>query len=293
MNSPFNANKKRKNFSWWQMLLFVLLFIGFLLFLFPKKLFINTLLQNKEPSAVSISYLKNLVENNPKDMNLRWNLAQQQFQVGQIEDAKKTIAPLVTFKPNTQFQWRTLWLYYKIISIEAFQLKEKSLPRKEKEAILKSLRGILAQSPQLTSSELIELADSALAYEQPALANELYRKITLLPGTQSIAFYAKAGRAALYIKDYQGSANFYLTAMQKSTSIDEKRLYYTKALDSLSAGGVESKALEFAQKNIDGLEKDKNTLIYLAKLALRVGQQKAAEQYINQLLQLNYRGSAP
>ena len=81
-------------------------------------------------------------------------------------------------------------------------------------------------------------------------------------------------------------------AMKKSTSIDEKRLYYLKALDSLRAGGAESSALEFAQKNIDGLENDKKTLIYLAKLAIWAGKQQVAEQYMNQLLQIKYRGSA-
>ncbi|KTD66565.1 hypothetical protein Lsan_0510 [Legionella santicrucis] len=292
MNSPFDANKQKKPFSWWQMLLFILLFIGFLIFLFPQKLFMNTLLKTDKPSAVSISYLQNAVKNNPTDADLRVSLAQQQFQLGQVEEAKKTITPYINDRPNSNFEWRILWLYYKILTVEAFQLKEHNPQRKEKEALLRSLQNVLIHSPLLTSKELLELADSALAFDRPDLADLIYQKINLQGENQSVAFYAKAGKVALYVKNYQGSANYFLMAMKKSTSLDKKRLYYTKALDSLRAGGTESKALEFAQKNIDGLEKDKNTLMYLAKLALGAGQQKVAEQYINQLLQLKYRGTA-
>ncbi len=252
----------------------------------------NTLLKTDKPSAVSISYLQNAVKNNPTDADLRVSLAQQQFQLGQVEEAKKTITPYINDRPNSNFEWRILWLYYKILTVEAFQLKEHNPQRKEKEALLRSLQNVLIHSPLLTSKELLELADSALAFDRPDLADLIYQKINLQGENQSVAFYAKAGKVALYVKNYQGSANYFLMAMKKSTSLDKKRLYYTKALDSLRAGGTESKALEFAQKNIDGLEKDKNTLMYLAKLALGAGQQKVAEQYINQLLQLKYRGTA-
>jgi hypothetical protein len=292
MNYPFAANKKKNPFNWWQMLFFVLLVIGFLIFLFPKKLFNETFLRNTKPSAVSISYLKNLVEKNPDDVNLRMNLAQQQFTVGQVKDAKKTISPLVKLNPSSQFQWEVLWLYYQIVSVETFQLKEKTVARKEKETLLKTMQISLTNSPYLTLEQQEQLAGNALAFEQPYLANQLYKKITLRGGKKSAAFYANAGKAALYVKDYQSSAEFYRLAMDVSSTLEEKRRYYINALDSLSASGSDSKTLEFAKKNLDGLSKDENTLFYLTKLALRVGQQKAAEFYANQLLQLDYRDSA-
>lgn len=291
MTSQFAVNKKKRPpFGWWQMLVAVVLLIGVMILLFPKKSFVDLLVSNHEPSAVSISYLKNMVDNDPTNRDLRMNLAQQQFKMGQIQEAKTTISSVISFAPSSDFQWNVLWLYYLITRVEAFQLKEKSPDRLEKEAKLRALQIVLARSPLLPTNKQQILANDALAFEQPSVANYLDKKI-MAQSKQPVAFYAEAGKTALYVKDFQGSADFYRLAMEKSGTLEDKRLYYTKALVSLSAAGTDEKALEFAQKNIDGLAKDKSTLIYLTKLALRAGQQKIAAGYINQLLQLKYQDS--
>lgn len=87
MNSPLNANK-RKSLLVGGKCCFYLIVYWFLIFLFPQKLFMDTLIKTDKPSAVSISYLKNAVENNPMNVDLRMSLAQQQFQIGQVEEAK-------------------------------------------------------------------------------------------------------------------------------------------------------------------------------------------------------------
>lgn len=88
----------------------------------------------------------------------------------------KTITAYINYRPNTNFEWRALWLYYEILTVEAFQLKENNPQRKEKETLLRSLQNILIHSPLLTSKELLELADSALAFERPDLADLIYQK---------------------------------------------------------------------------------------------------------------------
>ncbi|KTD39432.1 hypothetical protein Lnau_0199 [Legionella nautarum] len=290
MTSLSAANKKkRKFFGWWQILVFVLLLVGLFLLLFPKGLFINTVLHNTKPSRVSVSFLKNLIAKDPTNVGLRMNLAQQALALGELQEAKQAIAPLINFSPSTETQWRALWLYYQISRVETFQLRPNTLTRREKEAYLKSLQTLLANSPYLNSDEQVQLADEALATNTPEVADRLFKKVMLRDKKRPIAFYVKAAKAALFVKDYEGSAEFYRMAMERSTTTEDKRLYFTKALESLIASGNPTKTLAFAEKNIDGLKDDQTTLVYITKLALRAGQQQVAEHYVGQLLHLRYQ----
>ncbi|KTC85782.1 MULTISPECIES: tetratricopeptide repeat protein [Legionella] len=290
MTSLFAANKKKKKFfGWWQMLVFVLLLIGLFLLLFPKGLFIDTVLHNTKPSRVSVSFLKNLIAKDPTNVALRMNLAKQNLVLGELQEAKQALAPLISFSPTSETQWRALWLYYQIYRVETFQLRPNTLTRREKENYLKSLQTLLANSPYLTSDEQVQLADEALSTNTPEVADVLYKKVMLRDKKRPIAFYVKAAKAAMFVKDYEGSAEFYRMAMEKSTKTEDKRLYFTKALNSLSASGDPTKTLAFAEKNIDGLKEDQATLFYITKVALRAGQQRVAEQFVGQLLHLQYQ----
>lgn len=284
---PFDANKKI--FSWWQMLLFALLLLGFLIFLFPKRLFTNSVLHTHSPSEVSIGYLKNLLAKDPSNLDLQMSLAEQEFQLGEIQEAKKIISPSLTLEPNSDFQWRILWLYFQITRVETFALPQESSQRQEKTSILKQVLSVLLLSPYLTADEQARLADDALALDLPEMANSLYKLAIDRHVKRGIAFFIKAARTALFTKDYPRSAQFFILAMKRSNTLKNKQLYFKKAVDSLNLSGNETKALKFAQENIDGLAQDTSTLAYLAKLALEAGEQKIAEQYTDQLLQLQYQ----
>ena len=158
-----------------------------------------------------------------------------------------------------------------------------------KESILKQVLSVLLQSPYLSANEQAHLADDALALDLPEIANSFYKIAIDRHVNRGRAFFVKAARTALFTKDYQKSAQFFILAMKQRPTLKDKRLYYKKAVTSLKLSGVETEALKFAQENIDGLARDTNTLAYLAKLALEAGQQKTAEQYTDQLLQLQYR----
>lgn len=230
-----------------------------------------------------------MLEKEPTNSDIRLVLAGQQFRLGKIEDAKKTILPYLSLTPTTDFQWKILLLYFQITRVEAFALKETDPRRHEKEATLKSLLSILVKSPKLSPEEQADLADDALALNLPMEADTLYKMAIERGVKKPASFFAKAGMSALFIKDYEGSAKAYLIAMQKSVPINDKRIYFIKAMDSLNAEGAAKHALDVAEENIDGLKEDKATLIYLAKLALMAGQPKVAQTYVSQVLQLQYR----
>lgn len=291
MTYQFSANKRRA-FSWWQMLLFIVLISGFLIILFPPKSLLNTLLYNSTPSDVSISYLKNLIAKDPSNTDLKLILAQQQFHMGKVQAAKKTILSFINTPTNSDIRWRTLWLIYSITRVEAFEFKEDDPKRAEKVAALIQMLPLLEKSPFLNNEDKASVADDALAFDQPYIANNLYKSLIQLHLKMSVSFYEKAGKAALYVEDYENSAQSYLAAMKASTSIDDKRFYFMKAVESLNFAGVAANTLAFAQKNIDGLKNDNQTLSFLANIALSASRQKDAQEYINQVLQLHYQDSS-
>lgn len=288
MISPYNVGRKKNPFTWWKMLLFSLLFLCLVLLLFPKTLFINALLENNNPSQISISYLKNLIAVEPTNLKLKMKLAEEEFQTGKIAEAKKFITPYITLQPRTEFQWQVLLLNYRIIRIEAFELREGDPRRKQKLNTLRSLLVILRKSPYLSASEQGNLGDEALTLDAPELANFYYQLALKNKIERPAQFFAKAGTAALYAHDYLSSAEFYLIAMQKSASREEKRIYFIHGVNGLLASGDVKASLDYAQKNIDGLKNDRKILIYLAKIALQGGQQSMAESYVNQLMQLHF-----
>lgn len=289
MNSPSNANRK-SILSWWHFIVLFLLLSGLLWIFFPKNFFIKSIVSTEKPSLLSVSYLKNLVEKNPDNLEWKILLAEQEISIGKLDEAKAFLLPWVSMTPNTPFQWKVLWLYYRITREEAFALKENSEARLLKMKTLKILATKLSESQDLKPKEKLMLASDALAMEMPAVANFLYQE-TLLKSKDSYSphFFAKAGSTALFAKDYEHAATFYLIAMERSVTQDDKRRYFLKAIDSLIKTGDPKRAFTVARKNIDGLEHDKTTNIFMAKLAINAGEQKIAEHYVNFLIQIRYQ----
>ncbi len=288
MTSPSNVPKhssKTRKFAWWHILLFTALLLLLLLFLFPKQLLIKSLINNPNPSALSIIYLRNLAALQPQNMELKLALAEQELKLGNVSNTANIIAPYITLSPHSPEQWKVLWLHYQVTKTQAFALPEKSPVRLADEKILRQLLPILAQSPDSNVQMIDSLAQDALALGEVKTALILYKTAAKFPGHNSPEFFAQAGKTALFISDYQDSAEFYLLAMQKSTSIDDQRNYFIAALKSLMAGAKFNDALKFSEKNINGLAKDPTTLIFLAKMALSADKPDVAQRYIKRVLQ--------
>jgi thioredoxin-like negative regulator of GroEL len=289
MNSAFDANKSRPLFSWWKVFIFALLIVGFLILLFPERLFVNALIQDSQPSDVTINYLKNQIKKEPNNIALKLSLARQQMLMGRINEAKEIILPYLTRTPRTDFEWKALWLDYELTRIETYQLKETDPARLSREDELKKLIHLLMTSPNLGAEEEANLAEQALALDLPMEANQLYDRAISRKIKKPAAFFAKAATVALFTKKYQDAARFYLQAMQQSKRLKSKRRYYMKAIQSLIESGDSKKAMQLALVSIDGLKDDETTLLFLVELAFQAGEGQVAENYVNQLLHIKYQ----
>lgn len=279
---------KSNQVTWWNILIAAVLLIGGFILLFPRDLMVQKLMDNPTPTEASMLFVKNLVAKDPTNVALKISLAKQMLQLGKVKEMKALLAPLVTTTPITQTQWKILWFYYQANRIEAFELSKKNPERLKKEAVLKTLLPLLAKSHFLTADEAGFLAEDALAFNLPAVSVTFFSMAVELHIKKPASFYGKAAMAALFGKAYETSSRFALIAMQKSRTIEEKRKYFIQGANSLLAQGTPEKAFVFVQKNSDGLQEDKASLLYMASLAMQARQQQQAEIYISKVLQLQY-----
>lgn len=291
MNFQSNAPKpapKTWKLAWWHILLFAALLLAASLLLFPQKLLIDALTKNGQPSQLAVVYLRNLAAMKPQDIDLHITLAKQELGLGNLKNADLTVKPFLTDSPQTPAQWQAVSIHYQVLRSETYAFPEKSPERAQGESQMKQVLYVLARDANLTAEEAKSFARDALSIDNAALAVTFYDLAIKSDPSQTSEFFANAGKVALYANDYQNSAKFYILAMTHSDNFNQKRDYYIAAMNSIMASGQSATVMTFAEKNIDGLANDQQTLLFLAKMALRANDSKAAQNYIKQALQIQY-----
>ncbi len=175
---------------------------------------------------------------------------------------------------------------------EAFAQLEGSLQRAEKLEYVRRQIALLLKDTQ-DSARLLLLARKALATEDQALAAVAFQRLAAHPDRLNAALNAQAARATLGLRDYRTSANFYFRAMQQSSLLDERRNYYLEGLRALQAAGLYAEAISAADRHIGPLGDDRQTLLFLARLAQAGNMLDAAQRYALQLLKLSLLQQLP
>ncbi|MFL1466666.1 tetratricopeptide repeat protein [Marinobacter sp. HN1S83] len=89
------ARRKPSFFSLPALLLMGFLFALVLYVLFPRQSVFEDMQHLSDPDAVSIAYFETLLKSDPDNVPLRINLGRMQRQVGQLDKARTTLAPLL------------------------------------------------------------------------------------------------------------------------------------------------------------------------------------------------------
>ena len=138
MTSPSGASKKKKSHPWLTMILTLVALMVFFFVLFPEKAFFRSLMSGKA-SDISILYLKNLLAADPDNKEIKLELAGQEFEISQLEQAKQRIESELVAEPKNRIEWGFLLLHFQISKTETYALKEHSQQRMEREGLLVQL----------------------------------------------------------------------------------------------------------------------------------------------------------
>lgn len=254
----------------------------------------STAANGARPDQLTVEYLKVFLKAQPKADSLRAELVKQLVLLGLYDEARKQLV-LLRQAPDQRYQLTADWYEYQMLESETYAQAEDSPERKRLMAQLQAFQRELLKQP-LDAGQLQTVAQRALAQGDIATGTAALQLLAKNPSTLSVDQDVASALQSLALGDYRSSAAFYFRAMDGSTNIDKQREYYLSALRTLQAGGLYNEVIVAADDHIGPLNRDKATLLFLARLAQSSNKLDAAERYIKQLLKLSLlqqRGNPP
>ncbi|MBV8625660.1 MAG: tetratricopeptide repeat protein [Herbaspirillum sp.] len=246
------------------------------------------------PDQLTVEYLKVFLKAQPGNAVLRAELVRQLIDLGQLAEARQQLA-LLEMGNDPAAQLSAAWLQYRIGQQEVFALPESSPERARGVLRLRQQLQALMSYP-LTSQQWLNLSQDALALGDVEAARVAFARLLADRATAEMPYaeVVRLGQQSLGMGDYRSSAAFSLLAMKHAGSLESRRENFITALRTLQAGGLYQEALEAADANLAPLANDKQTLLFLTRLAQAANRPDAAERYVRQLLQLSMgRATAP
>ncbi|EJN08996.1 hypothetical protein PMI40_00981 [Herbaspirillum sp. YR522] len=276
------------------MLGFALVMVVVLVLIFPRQ----TLQQRLQVANASgradqltVEYLKVFLKTQPDNAVLRAELVKQMVGLGQFEEARRQLAILAQSNDPTA-RLDATWLQYRILQQEAFALKPGD---PERDRLLAGLHDALQALMQyrLSTAQWLALSQDALGLGDRDAARLAFERLLSQRSAIEPEDAERMARQSLGLGDYRSSAAFYLLAMNSAGSLQARRAHFLDALRNLQAGGLVAEALEVAERDIGPLAQDRQTLLFLTRLAQAGNRPDLAQRYVKQLLQLSMSGRLP
>lgn len=276
------------------MVAFALAMVVVLVLVFPR-LSLQQRLQVANASGradqLTVEYLKVFLKTQPDNAVLRAELIKQMVGLGQFDEARRQLA-ILGQSNDAAAQVDAAWLEYRIQQQEAFALKADD---PERERLVVSLRGALQRLMQyrLSTAQWLALSQDALALGDRDAARLAFERLLSERAAIEPKDAERMARQSLGLGDYRSSAAFYLLAMNSAGSLDARREHFLNALRNLQAGGLNQEALDVAEREIGPLARDRQTLLFLTRLAQAANRPDLAQRYVKQLLQLSMSAGLP
>ena len=241
----------------------------------------------EDPDNVSLFFLKNIQHKNPEDESRRILLAQQQLQLGELNEAQETLKPFLDGR-NQTLRNKGLLLDLQIMEMRilAGEQDDQEVLRQE-QMIAKRIRTILQNLP---SKDLLpSLAESVLLVRDWELAMAVYEEIAQHDPAHQATWYRKGAKLALQKSAYAKAADFFFMARDRSKGLEQRREDFLCALKALVSGNQLKDALVQAEKHLGDLDQDDITLKFLVKLGRAAGNGAFAKKYVEKLLHVSSR----
>lgn len=262
----------------------VVSFLLLLVILFPGRPLTEQFARQGGFSPALISYLEAALAKHPDDLLVRTRLAEALVDAG---EPRRAIMLLTDAPPALdELGLRRLKARYRALLLELSP--ERQIPAAYRSAFLQELEKTLdSLVPKgATAGELMQYAADCRRVGAVAVAEGLEKRIgSEGRGAESGApVMADSAEAALGRGDYRESARLCFEAMGRAGNIRERRALFLKGVKTLQSGNLLAEALAAADRNIDGLAMDRETLLFLTRLSLAAGDPERAQRYIRKAL---------
>jgi len=275
-------DRKREFFAPPSMVMATMISVVFFLYLiFPRQSLTELLEGAHTADPLARDYLETLLQVQPGDHATRLLLARQELSLGEPASARRTALPLLRTSPEA-FRWQGLWLSHEAASRQAYAHPEGSALREKELETVRTLQDAMVDGPW-QRSELERLArESRAAGNQHAAVRYLMR---LVSTDQTPAAAVSAAEMALAVGEYRRAAEFYFAAKSRATDLATRRKWFMAGVNALRAGNLPAETVAAAEDHLEGLETDRETLVFITRTAFAAGRGQVAERYLKRLLQ--------
>lgn len=237
-----------------------------------------------EPDALSVVYLRLLIQVYPNDTKLRLNLANQLRNLGRLDKAYETLEPLLNQQDAEAVKARLLAL--DVQQAEFYGLDLHNEARKNKFRALENTLESLANDP-LSVEELVKLARVSLELNKPGLAANLYVRLVSADPAHHSAWLAAAGQWYLASQQPEQASDFYRRASEVVKDLEQSRRYTQLAIETSLAADKGTVALQILKDYLNRFPQDQEFLDKAIGIAQSQGDYKQALEWGYQLLELH------
>lgn len=290
----YRIQKKKAIIPWWGFVLVAGFVISVLLLLNHSQEEFASDIYDQPADEIALRYIDNMLQKTPDNMSLRLQRIHQLIGLDELDLAREELSAIPIDKEGSALYWELAWLRYELNYFETYfevtkKIEESDLENVKVELPPAKSRELRLQITHLATSKLSfyklsTLGEQALYLGDPVLASSLYeRMLTITPSTspRKLLEYAQI---ALYAENLDLAANYYFQAQRFELSMEGKRKYFIRALEILQSTGVEQSYEKIIETNIGSLSTDRDTLLYISRLALAEGDIEMAKKYIQRVI---------
>lgn len=287
LNSSADSGKQRERFA---SPLVIALVVGtglaMLVALFPEKDIVNMLGRAEKPSPAVMRYLEALIMIRPDDVMLRMELARIYIQIecpGKALDIT-VVVKLESLSPEQRLKMENIRYQAALQRLYMSDPDDPSWNKAQTEYASMVEKRIKegASRPVLGAM----LADADMAGDRATVHRLL--SITGPAGPTGMkSGDAEADGVAgrlLAAGDYRGAADAYISFLRARKDLHDKRRLYIAAISALQSGNMLSEALKLAENHIDELGRDRESLVFVTRLALAANRPEIAQKYVRRAL---------
>ena len=258
-------------------------FVAVLALLFPEQGLLAVLGRGDDDDAATTRYRESLLRVKPGDTQMRLKVAESLQRAGSPKRALETLdqAP-DRLTPDQQRE--AVQLRYHALQELFRQAEPGTLPwQRLKSQVATAARELAGPNPP--AWRLDQLATDARAAGDLESWRAYRRRIEALEAVAKVVQTPADPMAqALARSDYRAAATICFDAMAGTDSLQKRRQLFQRGVRTLQAGNLPLEALEAGERHLNGLSRDRDTLMFLTKVALAANQPARAQVFIKKAL---------
>lgn len=249
--------------------------------LFPEQGLLAVL--GRGDDAATTRYRESLLRVNPGDTQMRLKVAGSLQRSGSPKRALEVLDQAPAGLTSNQ-QREVTQLRYGALQDLFRQARPGTLPwQRLKAKVVTAARELAGPNPP--AWRLIQLAADARAAGDQESWSAYRRRIEALEAAAKVARTpADPIAQALARGDYRAAAAISFDAMGGADSLQKRRQLFQRGVRTLQAGNLPLEALEAGERHLNGLSRDRDTLIFLTRVALAANQPARAQVFIKKAL---------